>query len=767
MSTSKATTKKEASIKKPANTINNQLNTLLQKGTKSPFPSDLIPMLATLIDKPFDEPGWLYEVKWDGYRTIVYLNKGIVNMCSRNNKSFNEKFYSIYDALSDWCIHQSRRKINTVLDGEIIVINDKGISNFSSLQGWRSEADGELVLYLFDVLWLDGYDLTQLPLTERKEILQLIAPNNNNIRLSESFDAGATEFFEVAKKLKLEGIIAKKADSRYIPGFRTKEWLKIKTSQRQEVVIGGYTNNQGTNKPFSSLLVGVYENNGLQYTGKIGTGFSQKLQQEMMQQFRPLIVKQCPFINEPDVNKPSRFRPNPPKATATWLSPKLICEVSFAEMTSDGVMRHPSFEGMREDKNVREVTLEKEKHTEEVIQEKSKVKSKKSKTTNDKQKASKQLAVSGKQKTPNAKRKTNEKRVTRNEKREPNERPETSNEKLQSKLFKASTNMERKTLLNPKDKSQTRNINGQDLTFNNLSKIYYPAIKGSKAVTKRDVVNYYYQVAPYMLPYMKDRPQTLIRYPNGIEGESFYQKDVTGKVPDWIKQFPYSSDAGGNRNFLVCTNEASLLLIASMGGLEMHPWSSRIQKPDNPDWCIIDLDPSDQTTFEQVIKSAQVTKEVLDAIGVPAYCKTSGATGMHIYIPLGAKYTYEQSKEFGRVLVRIVQSQIPEFTSIERIIQKRKGKLYLDFLQNRPQATLAAPYSLRPKPGATVSMPLHWKEVKKGLKMKHFTIFNAVERIKEEGDIFKGVLGKGINLKQTLKKIESVFEEQEMHESLR
>ncbi len=767
MSTSKATTKKEASIKEPANTINNQLTTLLQKGTKSPFPSDLIPMLATLIDKPFDEPGWLYEVKWDGYRTIVYLNKGIVEMRSRNNKSFNEKFYSIYDALSDWCTHQSRRKINAVLDGEIIVINDKGISNFSRLQGWRSEADGELVLYLFDVLWLDGYDLTQLPLTERKEILQLIAPNTNNIRLSESFDAGATEFFEVAKKLKLEGIIAKKADSRYIPGFRTKEWLKIKTSQRQEVVIGGYTNNQGTNKPFSSLLVGVYENNGLQYTGKIGTGFSQKLQQEMMQQFKPLIVKQCPFKNEPDVNKPSRFRPNPPKATATWLSPKLICEVSFAEMTSDGVMRHPSFEGMREDKNVQEVTLEKEKYTEEVIQEKSKVKSKKSKTTNDKQKASEQLAVSGKQKTPNAKRKTNEKRVTRNEKREPNEIPETSNEKLQSKLFKASTNMERKTLLNPKDKSQTRNINGQDLTFNNLSKIYYPAIKGSKAVTKRDVVNYYYQVAPYMLPYMKDRPQTLIRYPNGIEGESFYQKDVTGKVPDWIKQFPYSSDAGGNRNFLVCTNEASLLLIASMGGLEMHPWSSRIQKPDNPDWCIIDLDPSDQTTFEQVIKSAQVTKEVLDDIGVPAYCKTSGATGMHIYIPLGAKYTYEQSKEFGRVLVRIVQSQIPEFTSIERIIQKRKGKLYLDFLQNRPQATLAAAYSLRPKPGATVSMPLHWEEVKKGLKMKQFTIFNAVERIKEEGDIFKEVLGKGINLKQTLKKIESVFREQEMHESLR
>jgi bifunctional non-homologous end joining protein LigD len=430
--------------------------------------------------------------------------------------------------------------------------------------------------------------------------------------------------------------------------------------------------------------------------------------------------------------------------------------VSYAEITSDGVMRHPSFEGMREDKNVKDINMELPKHTEEVVESKNPASpAGRQKTTTKKQ-------INPKTEIRKPKKKPNKKQTT------PTEQQQTTNYKPQTdKLLKPSTNTERKTLLNPTDKSQTRNINGHNLTFNNLNKIYYPAIKGSKTVTKRDVINYYYQVAPYMLPYMKDRPQTLIRYPNGIEGESFYQKDVTGKVPDWIQQFPYSSEAGGNRNFLVCTNEASLLLIASIGGLEMHPWSSRAQKPDNPDWCIIDLDPADKTTFEQVITAAQTTREMLDAIDVPAYCKTSGATGMHIYIPLGAKYAYEQSKEFGRVLVKIVHAQIPAFTSIERLTEKTKGKMYLDFLQNRPQATLAAPYSLRPKPGATVSMPLHWDEVKKGLKMKHFTIFNAVERVKEQGDIFKGVLAKGINLKQTLKKIESVFGKQEMHESLR
>jgi bifunctional non-homologous end joining protein LigD len=301
-------------------------------------------MLATLVDKPFDEEGWLYEVKWDGYRTIIYLNNGNVEMRSRNNKSFNEKFYPLFHSLQHW-------NINAVLDGEVIVINDKGISNFGNLQNWRSEADGELILYLFDVLWINGFNIMQLPLTDRKEILQSLTLPSTNIRISEGFYTGATEFFNTAKKLNLEGIIAKKTNSVYTPEKRTRDWLKIKTGKRQEVIIGGFTNNKGSNKIFSALLVGVIGNGKLQYTGKIGTGFTQKLQEEMMQQFKPLITDKMPFDHEPDINKPSRFRPNPPEAKATWLKPKLICEVSFAEITADGVMRHPSFDGMRTDKN--------------------------------------------------------------------------------------------------------------------------------------------------------------------------------------------------------------------------------------------------------------------------------------------------------------------------------------------------------------------------------------------------------------------------------
>jgi bifunctional non-homologous end joining protein LigD len=433
----------------------------------------------------------------------------------------------------------------------------------------------------------------------------------------------------------------------------------------------------------------------------VGTGFSSKKQKEMMEEFKPLITKKNPFNTEPDINKPSRFRPNPPKATATWLKPELVCEVSYAEITGDGVFRHPSFKGMRSDKKAKEVHLEVEKDTENIIAD-----------------------------TGN-----------------------TQSEEKKDHIVKASENKSVKTLLNPTEKTQVKKVKGHELKFTNLDKIFWPDEK----LRKRDLINYYFQVAPYILPYLKDRPQSMNRFPNGIHGKSFYFKDVTGKAPDWVKTFLYHSETDDrDRHYLVGDDKATLLYMANLGCIEMNPWSSTIQKPDHPSFCIIDLDP-DKNSFDQVIEAAQVTKQILDDLGIPSYCKTSGSTGLHIYIPLGNKYTYEQSKEFARVIVTLVHNELSEFTSIERAIKDRKGKMYLDFLQNRPHATIAAAYSVRPKPGATVSMPLHWDEVKKGLKMSDFTILNAVERLESEGDIFKPVLGKGIDLVNVIKKFSEDF----------
>ncbi|HEX6845974.1 MAG TPA: non-homologous end-joining DNA ligase, partial [Chitinophagaceae bacterium] len=312
-------------------------------GKKAVFPKIVRPMLVTLVEKPFDEPGWQYEIKWDGYRAVAKINKGKVDLTSRNNKSFNEKFYPVVDALKKW-------DVNAVVDGEVVVLNDKGVSNFGSLQNWRSEADGALFYYVFDILWLNGYSLKELPLTKRRQILKDILPNENIIRLSENFETTATEFLATVSKMGMEGIMAKKEDSAYIEGDRTREWLKIKSNKRHEVVIGGFTNNEGSAKTFSALLVGVFDNGRLDYIGKIGTGFNDKTQKEIMAKMKKLATKKIPFTEKPDVNKPSRFRPNPPTATVTWLKPELVCEVNYTEITSDGIMRHPSFEGLRTDK---------------------------------------------------------------------------------------------------------------------------------------------------------------------------------------------------------------------------------------------------------------------------------------------------------------------------------------------------------------------------------------------------------------------------------
>jgi bifunctional non-homologous end joining protein LigD len=549
-----------------------------KKTKRTPMPENIQPMLATPVNEPFDKPEWIYEVKWDGHRALAYLNKGKVELRSRDNASFNKQFYPVHAALKEW-------PIKAVVDGEIVVVDEKGISAFRKLEEWKTVEDGQLEFYLFDILWLNGISLMDLPLIERRQILEQLVPENEIIRFSESFAANGKEFFKSAEKLGIGGILAKRADSIYQPNVRTKNWLKIKTSQ----------------KP-----------------------------------------------------KPAKKAAAKPKAETQNLAEELSTSIKAVKKT-------------------------------------------------------------------------------------PNKKTASKNNKG---LF-----------LNAEQDTQEKTINGQKLIFTNLNKIYWPAEK----LTKRDMLNYYHAVAPYMLPYMKDRPQSLNRHPNGINGKNFFQKDVAGKVEDWLTTHYYENTTReGIKTFLVCTDEASLMYMANMGCIEMNPWHSRTSSPDNPDWCVIDLDP-DNNPYNQVIEVANVIRKILDSIKVPSFPKTSGSTGMHIYIPLGAKYSYDQSKTLAELIVHLAHKQVPDFTSLERNPDKRKGKIYLDFLQNRATQTLAAPYSVRPKPGATVSTPLHWDEVKKGLEVKDFTILNMPARIKAEGDLFKGLLGRGIDLEKVLKKISSVF----------
>ncbi|MBL0234131.1 MAG: non-homologous end-joining DNA ligase [Chitinophagaceae bacterium] len=321
--------------------------------------------------------------------------------------------------------------------------------------------------------------------------------------------------------------------------------------------------------------------------------------------------------------------------------------------------------------------------------------------------------------------------------------------KITGKIVVGKETRKTKAFLNLSENQQVKMISGKELTFTNLKKIYWPKEK----ISKGDMINYYHQVAPYILPFMKNRPQSLNRFPNGIKGESFYQKNIAGKFPDWLATHDYENKTiEGDKKFLVCEDEASLLYMANLGCIEMNPWNSRAADPDHPDWSVIDLDP-DTNSFEEVIETAQVVKTVLDKAGIKGYPKTSGSTGIHIYIPLGGKYDYERSKMLARLIVTLVHRELPDNTSLERSPAKRKKKIYLDYLQNRHIQTIAAPFSLRPKPGATVSMPLEWSEVKKGLQVKDFTIYNAAGEAKERVKLWKPVLGKGIDLEKVVRKL--------------
>lgn len=289
-----------------------------------------------------------------------------------------------------------------------------------------------------------------------------------------------------------------------------------------------------------------------------------------------------------------------------------------------------------------------------------------------------------------------------------------------------------------------------EVKLTNQDKIYFPKDK----ITKGDVVHYYQSIYDYIIPYLKDRPESLKRNPNGIDDKGFFHKDAGEGAPDWVKSIPlYSESVNKDIDYILCNDAATLMYLNNLGCIELNPWNSRIKKTDYPDYMVIDIDPSDKNTFEQVIEVALVVKKVLDKAGADSYCKTSGATGLHIYVPMGAKYDYDQVKDFAQLIAMMVQEQLPEFTTLERSLSKRKNRIYIDFLQNRKGQTLACAYSLRPRQGATVSTPLEWKEVKKGLKPSAFTIHNLLKRLASKGDLFEGVLGKGVNLKLCLKKL--------------
>lgn len=714
-------------VKKKIPAVKELLGKYACEAVKTSMPRELKPMLATLADDAFDREDWIYEIKWDGYRAVAFVKDGKAKLVSRNLKPFTEKYGPVTDALSGL-------NYNAVFDGEIVAIDENGVPNFQLMQNWQN-TPVQLQFCIFDILWYDGYDLTALPLLERKRILSQVLPDENPVlRYSDHIVGKGKQFFNLALKQGLEGIMAKKADSKYYIGNRTDAWLKIKVNQRQEVVIAGFTEPRNARQYFGALMLGIYKDDELVYIGHSGSGFNTKTLADTYKKLKPLVTDKCPFKKWPKSNMP-----------VTWVKPKLVCEIKFSEWTRDGMARHPIFMGLREDKTAKEVHMEKSKTVNSLVG-KSKGKSQKAKGKTEAVASAKSVASKTASKTAAKKAATKTAAAKK-------AAVKAKSPAAKSGTKKAAT-QKKTSLVNIDDGvDQVITLNGHDLKLTNLSKIYWPKEKA----TKLDLINYYLQIAPYMLPYMKDRPQSLHRHPNGINGPSFYQKNTEGKILPWIPTHrDFSESTNAYVNYLICNDEATLIYMANMGCIEMHPWHSRVQSWQYPDWSLIDLDPDGNIKFEQVIECANVVKKVLDSIGAESCVKTSGSTGIHIYVPLGAKYDFDQSKQFAELVVTMVHHELPGYTSLERSPSKRKNKIYLDYLQNRQTQTAAAPYSMRPKPGVPVSTPLHWDEVKKGLTPTTYNMKNIFDRLKVEGDLFKPVHGKGINLDKVLEKMGSL-----------
>jgi len=626
------------------------------------MPTAVRPMLATLAEQPPRGSEWLFEVKWDGVRAIAFIENEEIRLTSRTGVR-SERQYPELAVVP----HQVAAR-RAVLDGEIAVLDAKGVSQFHLIQPRIANTDPNTIAHLarshpavyfvFDLLYLDGYDLRRVSLAERRKLLEQVVTPGGPLRISEAFPGAGAELLEAAREHGLEGVVAKHASSGY-ESRRSSEWVKIKITGDREFVIGGFTAPEGARSYFGALVLGEYDEGELRWVGNVGTGFDQKLLAQVHARLAPLVTPECPFPERPA-----------PDRGMTWVKPELVCQVKFASWTPERHLRAPVFLGLREDKPAAHVGPEVE-----------------------------QLLAAG-------------------------------------------------------EKEAMREIDGHQLKFTNLGKVFYP----DEGYTKRDVLNYYSRVAHLIVPYLRDRPLSLKRYPDGIQKEYFFQKNVHEHFPDWLRTEKIESDHTAKPiRYCFAEDRASLLYLVNLGCIDHNPWMSRSPRLDYPDYVLIDLDPQ-ECSYDRIVEAALVVKDLLDRIGLTGYPKTTGGDGMHVYVPVEPVYTFDETRAFAELLARLADSGRPGLFTMPRTVSKReKDRVYFDYMQNAKSKTIAAPYVLRAYPGAPVATPLEWSEVRPGLRPGQFNIDNAPDRFAEKGDLFGGVLAKPQRMEDALGRLEKLL----------
>ncbi len=660
----------------------------------APMPDFIRPAFASLVEKPFAGPEWLFEVKWDGVRALACIRDGTAQLWSRSQRQITGEYPELAELPG--CI----KATEAWLDGEIVVLDREGRSDFQRLQlrfGVRHPTEklineSPAVYYLFDLLYLDGHDLRNAPLIDRKNLLRRILREDKIIRYSDHIPEKGIELFQAAAQRELEGIIAKKALSAY-PTGRGTDWLKVKLDQELDAVVGGWTDPRGSREYFGALLLGLYQGEALRYIGSVGSGFSVEVQQRLWPELQNLRASKSPFAEEPDTRE-----------RAYWIKPELVARVRFGNWTEDRHLRQPRFLGLHEDHNPKDCTFEAQMNVApgDPIQDKNQIGEIAQRPA---KKVSRKPAPSGRRSAPVVTIKTSD--------------------PIEKELLRGSSG------------ELSVEIDGRPLRLTNLNKIYFP----ESGYRKRDLLAYYLWAAPIILPFLKDRPLVLRRYPDGIEGAPFFQKNAGNDTPEWVKTVAISSDSGrhkgGEVNYIIANDRPTLLYLTNLGCIDHNPWSSRYGNQDHPDYAFFDLDPSEGASFADVIKFGRLLLETLEKFQFKAYAKTSGATGFHIYIPIEPKYTFQQVRLFVEAIADIVGRKHPGVLTSQRSVTKRaQASIYMDAHQNSRGQSLASVYSARAFPRAPVSAPVRIDELRSGLRPERWNIGTIRARIDKVGDLW-------------------------------
>ena len=641
-------------------------------------PPDVIaPMLAQSQREPFSRAGWGFELKFDGVRALIVVDHGSVHVVSRRGRDDTER----YPEAKQLGAHLRNR--SAVIDAEIVAFDEHGRPSFQLLQG-RAVARGageiteatrerSIKVEAFDLLYLDGKDLTAQPLRIRKQTLrQLLEGAPDAIAYVPHVETDGESFFRSVVREGAEGMLAKRLDAPYQPGRRSPDWIKVKTWQSQTCLIAGFTRGQGSRAKLGALALAVRDGTHWRYCGNVGTGFAGPGYSALVRRLEDLRT------SDPPVSNPPRIR------GLTWIRPHLYCEVRFAEFTRDGNLRQPVFLGLRTD-------------------------------------------VGPEDCSPGAPPPSSVEPTAATKPASKQRRPATAPLSEAAEIADQIRSIPGQTA--------TIDIGGKPVHLTNLDKHLWPEY------TKRDLIAYYVSVAPVLLPYLRDRAVGSQVFPDGITGKSFWRKQVPAGAPEWLTRWTFAGDER-SVTYPIIDSVAAVAWIANSGGIDIHPWHSRIDDPQHPDWAVFDIDPAEGASFADVVTLAELVRAALDHLGLRGYPKTTGQTGLQIYVPIRRIYSYAEVRGWVETVSRAIGKVVPHLVSWEWTVSKRTGRVRLDYTQNIINKTLASPYSVRPAPGAPVSAPIAWEELKDPhLKPNGWTIETVRARITELGDLFAPALG--------------------------